>query len=99
MGLYTLFDAIGNAPHFVEATTTPPFTYTSMRQGLKALADWAENFETQGMHRSLYYYGDRHGALTVAPIQSGPGAATPWIREFLLAQLNRDDPHWGSVIP
>ncbi len=99
MGLYTLFDAIGNGPHFVEVIPTPPFTYTSMRQGLKALNSWAEGFDGPGMHRSLFYYGDRHGALSVVPIQSGAGAATPWLAEFLRAQLDRDDHNWHSVIP
>lgn len=96
VGLYTLFDAISNAAQFHWGILPP-----SMHPGLRDLANWAAglpNAGENGMHRSLLYWGDRHGALTVAPITSGPDGATPWIREFLLAQLNRNDPHWTSVI-
>jgi hypothetical protein len=44
-------------------------------------------------HREFYYWGDRHGALVVAPL-----SATPGLAQFLQAQLD-DAPEWGSVIP
>jgi hypothetical protein len=95
MGLYTLFDAINNAAHFTyELIPTPPFSYTSMKNGLKDLAGWAEGLPSEGMHRNLFYYSDRHGAITVAPLDQTPG-----LIPFLNAQLNRDDPYWYSVIP
>lgn len=100
MALYTLFDAIGNAPHFVEFIPHFPFTFTSMRQGLRDLAAWGDELVNAGggMHRSLLYYGERHGALTAGQITSGPNGDTPWIHEFLIAQLNRSDPFWHSSI-
>jgi hypothetical protein len=48
---------------------------------------------SDGAHRSFYYVGERHGALTVAPLSATPGLAS-----FLAAQLS-DDPAWTSVIP
>ena len=94
MGLYGLFDA-ANATRFqVDVIPTAPFTYTHMRSGLDAYRAWSERFETAGMHRNLLYHrGDRHGALTVAPIHDDH---TPAIVPFLRAQMNRDDPHWFS---
>jgi len=95
MALYTLFDAIGNSTKFqVDLIPNPPFTYTHMKPGLDALRTWSESFETEGMHRNLLYHrGDRHGALTVAPIHDD---FTPAIVPFLNAQFNRDDLHWFS---
>lgn len=95
MALYTLFDAIGNAPRFqIDLIPTPPFTYTHMKPGLDALRTWSEGFETEGIHRNLLYHrGDRHGALSVAPIHDD---FTPAIVPFLNAQLNRQDMHWFS---
>ncbi len=94
MGLYTLFDP-ANATHFTfELIPTPPFSYTSMKNGLKDLATWSEALPAEGMHRNLFYYSNRHGAITVAPLDQTPGLVP-----FLGALLNRDDPYWFSVIP
>lgn len=94
MGLYGLFDA-ANAMRFqVDVIPTAPFTYTHKRPGLDGYRAWSESFETAGMHRNLLYHrGDRHGALTVAPIHDDH---TPAIVPFLRAQMNLDDPHWFS---
>lgn len=94
MALYGLFD-VANPLHFrVDLIPSPPFSYTYMKAGLDAFRDWSEGFETEGMHRNLLYHrGDRHGALTVAPISE---AHTPAIVPFLRAQMNRDDPFWYS---
>jgi|GEM_PF-5990721 len=94
MGLYGLFD-VGNVGHFqIDIIPTPPFSYTYMRPGLDAFRAWSEGFPTAGMHRNLlYHWGDRHGALMVAPISE---AHTPAIVPFLNAQLNRNDPYWFS---
>lgn len=94
MGLYTLFDP-ANAFHFrVTPILDPPYTYSTMKPGLDAFRTWSESFPTQGKHRNLLYHaGDRHGALTVAPIDE---AFTPAIVPFLRAQLNRSDSQWHS---
>ena len=64
-----------------------------MRAGLIQLNTFVQGVPTQGAHRSFYYVGERHGALTAAPF-----SATPGLADFLSAQLN-DDASWTSVIP
>ena len=94
MSLYTLFDPANALKFSITPIPTPPFTYSTMKPGLDALRTWSEGFATQGMHRNLLYNGgDRHGALTVGPIDEG---FTPAIVPFLRAQLNRNDPLWYS---
>ena len=68
----------------------------AMRRGLNDLADWTESWDAAlvpGRFRVFYYGGERHGALTVAPL-----GATPGLVEFLNAQL-AGDPGWSSVRP
>lgn len=94
MGLYSLFDPLGNPQHFTtELIPFFPFVRISMRAGLIQLNTFVQGVPTQGAHRSFYYVGERHGALTAAPF-----SATPGLADFLSAQLN-DDASWTSVIP
>lgn len=94
IGLYGLFDVANTLRFQIEPIPNPPFSYTTMKPGLNAYRDWSESFPTQGMHRNLFYHrGDRHGALTVAPLHEDH---TPAIVPFLRAQMNRNDPHWFS---
>lgn len=94
MGLYSLFDPLGNPPHFTsELIPFFPFVRISMRAGLIHLDTFVQGVPTTGAHRSFYYVGERHGALTVAPF-----SATPGLADFLTAQLT-DDTGWTSVVP
>lgn len=72
------------------------FDGPAMRRGLNDLADWTAAWDAAaipGRFRVFYYGGERHGALTVAPL-----GATPGLVEFLQAQL-AGDAQWGSVRP
>lgn len=67
-----------------------------LRNGLLDYSAWTSGLpapDPSTRHREFYYWGDRHGALVVAPL-----SATPGLAQFLQAQLD-DAPEWGSVIP
>jgi hypothetical protein len=67
-----------------------------LRNGLLDYSAWTAGLpapDSSTRHREFYYWGDRHGALVVAPL-----SATPGLAQFLQAQLD-DAPEWGSVIP
>jgi hypothetical protein len=67
-----------------------------LRNGLLDYASWTSGLPEptpSTRHREFYYWGERHGALVVAPLAETPGLAA-----FLQAQLD-DAPTWGSVHP
>lgn len=68
----------------------------ALRAGLLDYAGWTAGLPAPSgdtRHREFYYYGERHGALVVAPLSDTPGLA-----QFLQAQLD-DAPGWSSVHP
>lgn len=68
----------------------------ALRVGLLDYAGWTSTLPDptpSTRHREFFYWGERHGALVVAPLSDTPGLA-----QFLQAQLD-DAPTWGSVIP
>jgi hypothetical protein len=68
----------------------------ALRAGLLDYAGWTAGLPDPGSntrHREFYYWGERHGALVVAPLSQTPGLA-----QFLQAQLD-DAPSWSSVHP
>jgi hypothetical protein len=68
----------------------------ALRNGLLDFASWTAGLPapTPGTrHREFYYWGERHGALVVAPL-----SATPGLAQFLQAQLD-DAPTWSNVHP
>lgn len=67
-----------------------------LRSGLLDYGDWTAGLPEPSpstRHREFYYWGERHGALVVAPLSDTPGLAG-----FLQAQLD-DAPGWASVHP
>lgn len=64
--------------------------------GLRDLATWAEGLQSTtapSVERFFFYPGDRHGAISIAPL-----GATPGLLEFLNGQLSESS-SWSSVKP
>ncbi|HET6583775.1 MAG TPA: pectin acetylesterase-family hydrolase [Nannocystaceae bacterium] len=67
-----------------------------LRLGLLDYASWTAGLSDPTpatRHRQFFYWGERHGALVVAPLSDTPGLAA-----FLQAQLD-DAPQWSNVHP
>jgi hypothetical protein len=67
-----------------------------LRNGLLDYASWTAGLPEPSpstRHREFFYWGERHGALVVAPL-----SATPGLAGFLQAQLD-DAPGWANVHP